>query len=204
MCRLGAVAAVIVISVQTARAITPVHVTVSGSSQALWAHDPSTMIYDGSHYYYYCTGQGILSKYSSNTTSWFEGSAVFSTQPSWTTTAVPGFTGYFWAPEISYFNGLYHLYYAVSTFGSQVSAIGMATSTSLSNPVWTDHGSAVLQSHVGSAFNTIDPSILKDNNGNMWMTFGSFWNGIYEVQLDPTTGLLKYPSNPTYTQLARN
>ncbi|MGA2060242.1 MAG: family 43 glycosylhydrolase [Thermoguttaceae bacterium] len=193
----------ITLAVQAARG-DAVHVTLSGDPGALWAHDPSTMIYDGSHYYYYCTGQGILSKYSSNTTSWFEGSAVFSTQPSWTTTAVPGFTGYFWAPEISYFNGLYHMYYAVSTFGSQVSAIGMATSTSLSNPVWTDHGSAVLQSHVGSAFNTIDPSILKDNNGNMWMTFGSFWQGIYEVQLDPTTGLLKSPSNPTYIQLAKN
>ena len=96
------------------------------------------------------------------------------------------------------------MYYAVSTFGSQVSAIGMATSTSLSNPVWTDHGSAVLQSHVGSAFNAIDPSILKDNNGNMWMTFGSFWQGIYEVQLNPTTGLLLNPSSPTYIQLAKN
>ena len=38
----------------------------------------------------------------------------------------------------------------------------------------------------------------------MWMTFGSFWQGIYEVQLDPTTGLLKSPSNPTYIQLAKN
>jgi autotransporter-associated beta strand protein len=162
------------------------------------------MISDGTRYYYYCTGQNIVSRYSSNTTYWQGGSSVFSTTPSWTTSAVPGFTGYFWAPEISYFNGLYHMYYAVSTWGSQVSAIGMATSTSLSSPQWTDLGAAVLQSQDGSAFNAIDPSIFKDNNGSMWMTFGSFWQGIYEVQLNPTTGLLLNPSNPSYTHLAFN
>jgi arabinan endo-1,5-alpha-L-arabinosidase len=200
LCRLGAVAAVIAISVQAAQAAA-VHVPLSGS---LWAHDPSTMITDGSQYYYYCTGQNIVSRSSSNTTYWQAGSSVFSTTPTWTTTAVPGFTGYFWAPEISYFNNLYHLYYAVSTFGSQVSAIGMATSTSLSSPLWSDHGSAVLQSQVGSAFNAIDPAIFTNTDGKMWMTFGSFWQGIYEVQLDPASGLLLSPSNPVYTQLAKN
>ena len=35
------------------------------------------------------------------------------------------------------------------------------------------------------------------------MSFGSFWNGIYLVQLDPTTGLLN-TTNSTITHLAVN
>ena len=111
--------------------------------------------------------------------------------------AVPGFTGNFWAPDISYFNGLYHLYYAVSTFGSQVSAIGLATNPTLdpSDPSyqWTDQG-PVIESSNGSPYNCIDPSVTFDTSSNLWMSFGSFWNGIYMVQLDPSTGLINTSS----------
>lgn len=160
----------------------------------LGAHDPSTLVKDGSRYYYFSTGSSasspILSRTSTNLSSWSSGATVFSTKPAWTTSAVPNATN-FWAPEVKYFNGLYHLYYSVSSFGTQVSAIGMATSPTLntqaSNYAWTDQG-AVIQSHAGSAYNTIDPSVFRDSDGSMYMTFGSFWNGIYEVQLNPSTG----------------
>ena len=123
---------------------------------------------------------------------------MFSSPPAWTTSAVPGFTGNFWAPDVIYFNGLYHLYYAVSTFGSQVSAIGLATNPTLdpSDPSyqWTDQG-PVIESSNGSSYNCIDPSVAFDTSSNLWMSFGSFWNGIYMVQLDPGTGLIN-TSNP--------
>src|SRR4051794_29985285 len=100
-------------------------------SGQLGAHDPSTLIKDGGNYYYFATGQGIVSRRSSNLMRWNTGATVFSTAPAWTTSAVPGFTGNFWAPDIAFFNGAYHLYYSVSTFGNQVSAIGMATTPTL-------------------------------------------------------------------------
>jgi arabinan endo-1,5-alpha-L-arabinosidase len=166
-------------------------------SGQLGAHDPSTLIKDGGNYYYFATGQGIVSRRSSNLMRWNTGATVFSTAPAWTTSAVPGFTGNFWAPDVAFFNGAYHLYYSVSTFGSQVSAIGMATTptldTSSSSYGWTDHG-PIIQSTNGSAYNTIDPSIFTDTDGSMWMTFGSFWNGVYETELDPSTGLRKNTS----------
>jgi arabinan endo-1,5-alpha-L-arabinosidase len=169
------------------------------------AHDPSTLEqYATNGYIYFCTGQDIVSRTSSNMTHWNNGPAVFSTIPAWTTEAVPGFTGDFWAPEVSYFDGIYHLYYAVSTFGSQVSAIGMATNTTLNpsspNYDWVDQGE-VIGSTNGSAYNTIDPSILVQPDGTVWMTFGSYWNGIYETQLNPITGKLL---NTTTTQVADN
>src|SRR6266704_2686628 len=159
----------------------------------LSAHDPSTMTQCKDRYYIFSTGQGILSKSSSDQGFWSAGPPVFTNPPAWTTTAVPGFTGIFWAPDLLFFNNKYYLYYAVSTFGSQVSAIGLATNPTLdpNDPAyrWTDQG-PVIQSRNGFAYNTIDPSFVWDEAGNLWMSFGSFWDGIYVVQLDPITGLL--------------
>lgn len=159
------------------------------------AHDPSSLAKDGATYYYFATGTGIVSRSSTDKVAWSAGPSVFGAPPAWTTQAVPGFGGVFWAPDVVHRNGQYYLYYAVSTFGSQVSAIGLATTATL-NPAaanygWTDHG-VVVQSGNGSSYNTIDPSILQDNTtGRMWMSFGSYWNGIYVTELDPTTGKRK-------------
>jgi len=159
----------------------------------LGIHDPSAVLQCNGRYYVFYTGQGISSKSSADLEYWAAGPSVFSSPPAWTTGAVPGFTGNFWAPGLTYFNGLYHLYYAVSTFGSQVSAIGLATNPTLDpgNPsyLWTDRGPVVLSTN-GTPYNCIDPSVTFDASSNLWMSFGSFWNGIYIVQLDPSTGLI--------------
>jgi arabinan endo-1,5-alpha-L-arabinosidase len=177
--------------------------TISGS---LGIHDPSTVTHLGGKYYDYYTGTGIKSKTSTDRIHWSDGRSVFSTAPSWIASAVPANSGLdYWAPDVSFFNNQYYLYYSVSTFGSQVSAIGLATNPTLdpTDPSyhWTDQG-PVIQSHAGSAYNTIDPSILQDSDGKLWMTFGSFWNGIYQTQLDPTTG--KQITNSPTISLAKD
>jgi arabinan endo-1,5-alpha-L-arabinosidase len=168
------------------------------------AHDPSTMIRCKNRYYIFSTGQGILSKSSADKVFWSPGPFIFTNVPSWTTNAVPGFTGVFWAPDVQFFNNQYYLYYAVSTFGSQISGIGLVTNPTLdpTDPAyhWTDQG-PVIQSTTGSPYNTIDPSFIWDTSSNLWMAFGSYWSGIYLVQLNPATGLRISPASPTY-QLA--
>jgi hypothetical protein len=158
---------------------------------SLGIHDPSAVIKCGARYYVFATGQGISSKSSADLKYWVTGPPVFATEPAWTTSAVPGFTGYFWAPDVSYFNGQYHLYYAVSTFGSQVSGIGLVTNPTLdpTDPayLWTDQGE-VVQSGPSVNYNAIDPSVTFDASSNLWMSLGSFWTGIKLVQLDPVTG----------------
>ena len=174
---------------------------------SLGIHDPSAVIKCGNLYYVFGTGQGIISKSSADTMYWVTGPSVFANSPNWTTNAVPGFTGFFWAPDISYFNGQYYLYYAVSTFGSQVSAIGLATSPTLdpSNPSyqWTDQG-PVIESTKGFAYNCIDPSVTFDSSSNLWMSFGSFWNGIYLIQLNATTGLRNTTNTTVYSLATDN
>ena len=163
-------------------------------------HDPSTVIKDGRHYYVFGTGQGILIKSSPDLIHWTELAPVFTKPPAWTRKAVPEFRGIFWAPDIIHVNGKFLLYYAVSSWGKQVSAIGLATSPTLdpssSDYHWTDCG-MLISSTNGSDFNTIDPSVMQDNDGKLWMAFGSYWKGIYLTQLNPETGL-RAPDQAVY------
>lgn len=104
--------------------------------------------------------------------------------PSWVAAAVPGVTG-LWAPDISFYNVTWWLLYAASTFGSQISAIGLATNPTLNASdaryAWTDLGRPVLASRKGDPFNAIDPCLFEDASGRRWLSFGSFWGGIYAV-----------------------
>ena len=182
---------------------------VLGSSGS---HDPSTMIKDGTHYYVFSDGQGISGLTTTNLRNWSTTSVVFpGSPPAWTTNSVPGFTGYFWAPDIAYFNGRYNLYYACSIFGTINSAIGLVTTPSLVSPVWTDQGK-VIQSNPNFAtnattdltsYNCIDPSILVDTNGTVWLAFGSYSDGILVMQIDPATGKRITPTSPI-TKIANN
>jgi len=172
-----------------------------------YVHDPGTMIYDGVHYYVFGDGQGINVSYSTDMRNWNYTSPVFpGNPPPWTTNAVPGFTGYFWAPDEAYFNGRYNLYYACSDWGTINSAIGLVTTPSLIVPVWTDQGKIIQSNPVGqtttntdlTAYNCIDPSIMVDANGTVWMSFGSYSDGILIMQLDPSTGKRLSASSPIY------
>jgi arabinan endo-1,5-alpha-L-arabinosidase len=93
------------------------------------------------------------------------------------------------------------LYYAVSTWGKQVSAIGLATNATLnpaaSDYLWTDCG-PVIASTNGMAFNTIDPSVMLDTDGKLWLAFGSYWEGIFLTELNPQTGLRVATNSPIY------
>jgi len=161
-----------------------------------YLHDPGTMIKSGGSYFIYGDGQGISGITSTDLRNWSTTAAIFPAgPPAWTSNSVPGFTGYFWAPDNAYFNGRYNLYYACSIFGTRNSAIGVVTSPSLTAPVWTDQGK-VVQSDATFAtpntdttsYNCIDPSILVDTNGTVWLSFGSYSDGIVVTQIDPTTG----------------
>jgi arabinan endo-1,5-alpha-L-arabinosidase len=135
--------------------------------------------------------------------TWHICGQVFTAIPAWVQQAVPGIQG-LWAPDISYFQGLYHLYYVGSILHTQTSVIGLATNTTLdpTNPTykWVDRGQ-VLASHNGDDFNALDPNIFIDSNQKIWLTYGSYWSGIKQRQIDPATGML-LASNLIRYQLA--
>src|SRR5690625_1781977 len=73
------------------------------------SHDPAGLIKDGNTYFHFTTGGGIWYSRSSNLTHWDNPATVFplNTWPSWINSAVPGFEGEFWAPDVIYMNGYY-------------------------------------------------------------------------------------------------
>ncbi|MFZ1140782.1 MAG: arabinan endo-1,5-alpha-L-arabinosidase [Candidatus Sulfotelmatobacter sp.] len=110
-----------------------------------------------------------------------------------------------WAPDVSYFNGEYHLYYAFSVFGKNTSGIALLTNKTLdprsADFPWIDKG-LVLRSRLEDDFNAIDPNLVIDEKGQPWLAFGSFWTGIKMRQIDPQTGLLSSTNTKLYS-LAR-
>ena len=149
-------------------------------------HDP-VMIKQDSTYYVFCTGFGISVWSSVNLKHWKKEPPVFSSTPLWAVAAVQGFKGHIWAPDISYHNGQYYLYYACSVFGKNTSAIGVATNKTLNaaSPEykWEDHGKVIQSVSGRDMWNAIDPNLVMDDNNSPWLAFGSFWNGIKLVKL---------------------
>jgi arabinan endo-1,5-alpha-L-arabinosidase len=149
-------------------------------------HDPSVVKRPNGGYLVAHTGNNIALKSSTDRTAFRNAGAVFPGGAPWTT-AYTGGSRNLWAPDISYRNGRYYLYYSASTFGSNYSAIFLATSPSGDSGTWTDQG-LVIESQRTDTFNAIDPNLVVDDNGGWWLSFGSFWSGIKMIALNSSTG----------------
>lgn len=158
-----------------------------------YVHDPSTIIKAHGVYWMFSTGHGIDVKSSADLKTWTPAASVFAKEawPKWINGYVPDFKGHFWAPECIFMNGKYYLYYSCSTFGSSTSAIGVAVNATLdvTSPdfKWTDLG-VVVHSSARNHINAIDPALFMDTDGKVYLTYGSFSNGIGIIEIDPATG----------------
>lgn len=152
-------------------------------------HDPVLTKADNT-YYVFSTGSRLIIICSPDLVTWTWCGRVFERNPAWINAAVPG-VGDLWAPDISFFAGRWHLYYAGSTFGSNRSVIGLATNVTLDQASpeyrWVDEG-LVIASGPGDNWNAIDANVAFDENGQPWLALGSYWSGIKLRKLDPTTG----------------
>lgn len=157
-------------------------------AQNITVHDP-VVIKQNDTYYLYCTGKGISSFSSKDLKNWKPEPAIFKEKPTWAESVVPNFDNHIWAPDISFHNNLYYLYYSVSAFGKNTSAIGVATNVTLNpqdkNYKWKDHGIVVQSYPNRDEWNAIDPNLIIDENNTAWLSFGSFWDGIKMVKLNP-------------------
>jgi len=188
-----ALAGLLLAAPAAAQDASPLNTRLSGDIAP--THDP-VIAREGDTYYVF--GTGLSSKTSKDLVHWTAGKRLLDALPEWAVRAIPGATDA-WAPDIAFVNGRWRLYYAVSTFGSNRSAIGLATSPTLDPAApgygWRDEG-LVLQSKPGDDYNAIDPNFVVDREGRHWLSFGSFWGGLKLVRLDPKTGKPLDPRAP--------
>ncbi|MDF1572961.1 MAG: arabinan endo-1,5-alpha-L-arabinosidase [Bacteroidales bacterium] len=93
-----------------------------------------------------------------------------------------------WAPSVVEVDGTYRLYYSLASNIGLKSCIGLAISDDPQYG-WKEVDVVVGTNNTYTATNGIDPSVIITSEGEHWMTYGSSWDGIYLVQLDPSTGL---------------
>lgn len=151
-------------------------------------HDPVMAQGEDGRYYIFSTGMGVGVMSSPNLKEWREEPHILSPIPQWAMEAVPGYTGHTWAPDISYHDGQWLLYYSCSTFGKNGSAIGLATNKTLDphSPdfKWEDQGLVIASQKGKSNWNAIDPNLITDaSTGRPYLVYGSFWDGIQIIGL---------------------
>src|SRR5687767_2389373 len=160
-------------------------------------HDP-VMIKQNDKYYLFCTGAGISVFSSKDMKNWRKEKQVFAQTPDWVVKAIPRFRGNsMWAPDISYHNGKYYLYYSVSAFGKNTSCIGVAVNKTLDSASadykWEDLGKVVQSVPGRDLWNAIDPNLVIDDNKTPWLLFGSFWEGMKMVKLNNDLASIAQP-----------
>jgi arabinan endo-1,5-alpha-L-arabinosidase len=162
-------------------------------------HDPSIKKI-GDYYYCYSTDvafgtavpPGIQIRKSKDLVQWQFVGWVFSGLPAKASQYITNSGGTpnnsLWAPYIIKVGSQLRLYYSLSSTTCKLSAIGLATATNPEGP-WTDQG-LVVTSNCGAAMtNAIDPTVVIAPSGDQWMYYGSAYDGIYIVKLNPATGL---------------
>jgi arabinan endo-1,5-alpha-L-arabinosidase len=160
-------------------------------------HDPSTVVLHEGRYYTYGTGNNLPILVSDDGWTWRREGALM--------TAVPGGKpgpavlarggNNTWAPDLIHIGDKFFLYYSAP--GTQPkSAIGLLIGRTLDphspDYKWEDGGPVVWSDGIEDS-NAIDPGVLFDSDGRLWLTYGSYFGYIRLVELDPKTGQRRFP-----------
>jgi len=168
--------------------------SVTPSGERLYGvHDPSSLVRDGGHWHVLATG------------GW--GSPAWSGEPGlrryrsrdlhhWERllpNALSSVDAALWAPEVvPSRSGAQHLvYYSVSSWGSPRSCIRLAfVPAGRFGDVdeWREVGE-VLCSDGSQGYNAIDPAVVRHGR-ELWLAFGSGWQGVMLTALDAESGLV--------------
>lgn len=164
-------------------------------------HDPALVV-EGDTWHVLGTGRvnrengGTIQHWVSRDAgvTWSYARTVWPTVPTWLDQRISGVDN-LWAPEVYEHDGTYYLYYSASRFGTNTSVTALATNTTL-DPVdpayrWVDQGEVISSPQSGlpngMSFNAIDAGVV-ESGGRPYLAIGSFWHGIFLVELSWPSG----------------
>lgn len=105
-----------------------------------------------------------------------------------------------WAPDVRQLrDGRFYMYYDACKGDSPRSALGIAVADRVEGPykdlgIFLKSGMWGQPSEDGTIYdarvhpNVVDPNVFYDNDGQLWMVYGSYSGGIFILKMDDTTG----------------
>lgn len=171
-------------------------------------HDPSVIRVDGSFYIF---GSHLAAAKTADLMNWTKlADGVNDANPLFNkvTTALADTFAWaqvtdLWAPDVARLDdGKFYMYYCACKGDSPRSALGVAVADKVDGPyvnqqILLKSGQWGLPSEDGTIYdatrhpNVVDPQVFKDATGKLWMIYGSYSGGLFILQLDPATGLVK-------------
>ena len=168
-------------------------------------HDPS-VLYDEDSGTYYIYGSHMQAAKSKDLQDWklFSKLDKCTLQPDYAVEFKEALTfaeaGTFWAPDvIRLSDGRYYMYYCCCEGSKPLSALGVAVSDSPEGPF--ENVQILLRSgdpgyDATKLPNAIDPCVFFGADDRLWMVYGSYSGGIFLLELDPETGLIREGQEP--------
>lgn len=140
--------------------------------------------------------------------TWRNFGPLLKENPDWLKKRIPEHRSV-WAPDIVKIGSKVRVYYCASRFfGGNDSVIGFLENDHFDpdKPTdgWVDHGEVIESRKDRNFYNCIDADILIDQEKRHWMFFGSYFAGIYCVELNPETGKMADPIGKPPFLVARN
>lgn len=165
-------------------------------------HDPMIIELGGRVFCLSTSGNGFgVMKSTKDFKTWTVHGPIIKDVPEWLKKQIPEHRS-IWAPDAVQVGKSVRVYYCASRyFGGNDSVIGFLENQNFNHDKpqegWVDHGKVIESSKANKDhWNCIDPDVKVDETGRHWLYFGSYYSGIYVVELDPANGKIKAGSQP--------
>lgn len=184
-----------VVAVRRSSAVEPTPPELIALSGDVELVDPS-VLFDGATYWVVSTGPGMPLRASTDLRELTLLGDAVDGLPDWAAEAVPEATHY-WSPDLAYFGGRYHLYYALASLEPRQACIGHATAEKIGTVgAWTGDGAPVVCTQPATDWFAIDPSVLVEEDGAAWLLVGSSRTGLKLFELEEEGGLTDKAPSP--------
>lgn len=127
---------------------------------------------------FHCFVTGGWGRVSDDMVNWRDSYGKMASMPTWN-----GYDG-LWAPDVTRVGNKYIMYYAHSEWMGDLwdhCGVGVAVADKIEGP-YIDHGKLFTSREIG-VYNSIDPHLFVEDDGRLYLSWGSYWGGLFAIEL---------------------